>query len=859
MSDLQTVENIKIPYPVEGVIRTAQLDDTIAPRDSVQLAVNMNFDRVGTLQTRLGVSQYATALAESISNFGTLRNSIIPDGYSNVQQLGDESPEIVASDFLNVTIVKVSDTKIAAFWTGASNDGFCSNFTIDEVTGAVTPLGTPLEFDTGNAVDKKAILINSTHVLLVWQGVSNDGFVQAFNVLADSIVAEDVPLEFDTGNGEDFTLAQIDSTHFICFYQGTSGDGIATVFEVDTGGAYAVTEPGSPLTFESGAINGNACVAVGDGTHFINFWRNASGAQVQCFTVNTGTWAITAEDTPLNYATNGTLSSIMDCGDGEHFVNVCQLDSTAGSAQAFELDTGTFAVTEVGTPVTFTPTSLNSLVAAQLDENHFVAFYSTALGTGFVQMLEMNLTTFDISEAGPELSGYTFADGDDIAAIHLTDFKVMVVWGDTLNVGNAAMFQSLGDVVEGRWLYAGHGDEVSNWDGATWTVRRSGLAQVSKPRFSQYLNYIWMVNGNEFLGGNSVATSDGGDFGTDLVPEDFPAGDFIHAGFEGRVWVVNKTLGIIYYTDIVQFIPPSTFVLTFNPDVNFISNLTPQTGQSITGLYRVPRALLVFTEDSIYRIYGATSVDAYPAYNVGTFSQESIVETKTGIFFHHSSGFYQFDYGSQPVEISRRIIDFVKAIPRSYYPEVKGVYDNFDCVEWDIGPVTVEGVAYASCVLRYTISTQVWTIYDYSSNLIRAMISYDDGTDLVHLMGTSVGKVGAMDVGYDDFGAPFYFEFIDRWRGFTEMYYQTKSISGFNVYSENAAGANLSYQKQKSGPNAWQSLMTVTDQNNSLSPNTGTEDFDVIRLRLTGNTSGTPVVVHGIEITQLTIKGQEQN
>jgi len=173
--------------------------------------------------------------------------------------------------------------------------------------------------------------------------------------------------------------------------------------------------------------------------------------------------------------------------------------------------------------------------------------------------------------------------------------------------------------------------------------------------------------------------------------------------------------------------------------------------------------------------------------------------------------------------------------------------------------VTVEGVVYTSCVLRYTISTQVWTVYDYKGNVITANIYFDDGVELNHLMGTAAGKTGAMDSGFTDFGSPFYYEYIDRWRSFTEMYYQAKSISGFNVYSENAAGANLMYQTQKSGPNAWKPLGTVTEANNALMPNSSTDDFDVMRIRLAGNTKGAQVVVHGIEITQLTIKGQEQN
>jgi hypothetical protein len=69
-----TLKNIKIPYPTEGVIRSAQLNDTVTPENSVQLAINMHFDRVGALTTRPGVTTlHASATrAGSIMSFGTL-------------------------------------------------------------------------------------------------------------------------------------------------------------------------------------------------------------------------------------------------------------------------------------------------------------------------------------------------------------------------------------------------------------------------------------------------------------------------------------------------------------------------------------------------------------------------------------------------------------------------------------------------------------------------------------------------------------------------------------------------------------------------------------------------------------------
>lgn len=861
---LASINDIKIPYATEGVIRTAQLDDTVAPEDSAQLAVNMNFDRVGAMQTRPGVTSYADDLVEAIKNYGTLKNSIVPPGYEWLYPFGEITD--IASTFEDPAAVKINDEKVTVFWRGVDGDGFCQNLRIDLNNGSFTPIGTPLEFETSSNGGNKAILVTNPFgdaVMNVWTGPSGDGFAQIFNVEEDTITDFGSPYEFDATEASDITIATVDTSHIIVFYSGASNESYATILAYD--GSGNISQPGSPLNWDSNNSFGNSCASLGDGEHFVNFWTDGSGGgYVQCFEVNTGTWAITALDTALNYDAVGFRPSAQPISTTRVIAGFQGNVSGRWEAQVFAIDPSTFEVTESGTGVLLAPTGGNDIsVIGFGDGEHFVAFYSGNIGAGFAQMFERDPITDDLSLVGDRLDGYDFANNGYTTSIALSSNKVMAIWAnDDGEEGKGAMFISLGAVESGRWLYAASGDEVFNTapgDGGVWTSRRSGLAEVSKPRFDQYLGYIWMVNGNQQIGGDPVATSKGGAFGTDLVPEGFPKGDFIQAGFEGRVWVANKTLGTIYYTDIVQFTPPSIYTLTYNEDVNFITTISPDTGESITALMEVPRALLVFTENSITRIYGASSIDAYPAYNVGTFSQESIIQTKTGIFFHHSSGFYQFDYGSQPVEISRRIIDFVKAIPRSYYEDITGVWDGFDNVEWQVGQVLVEGVVFSNCVLRYTISTQVWTIYDYPNIEATAMIYYDDGVDLNHLVGDEEGRTGQLDVGDTDYGEPFYFEWIDRWRAYTTMYYLTKSISGLSVYSENAAGANVMFQKQKTGANAWQTLFAISEENNSLSPNTGTEDFDVGRLRIAGTTKGARVVIHGVEITQLTVKGQETN
>lgn len=404
-------------------------------------------------------------------------------------------------------------------------------------------------------------------------------------------------------------------------------------------------------------------------------------------------------------------------------------------------------------------------------------------------------------------------------------------------------------------LYGQVGTNVSVWNGTTWATARTATV-ATKARFSQWLNRIYMVNGTDAL-----QCSSGGAFSAEagFVPATpMPVGDYIQAGFDGRIWIANKANDALYYSDIVQFTPPNTYSLTYDAE-NFIKSFSPQDGESITGLFRVPKALLVFKQNQIYRVYSANNVDPYPAYNVGTYSQESIVQGKDGVYFHHSSGFYKFNYNGQPTEISRRVSDFIKAIPRSNYENIVGVYDGKDAIKWSVGSVTVEGVTYSNCQLRYTISTQTWTVYDFADTSITALIRYDDGTNIEQIAGTSAGKVGKLDSGNTDFGEPIYYEVIDRWRSFVEMYSHSKKMGGVAVMSENGAGALVQYQVDKDLANKWTDIGNLGSDYTTLFPSNSTRDFNIIRTRIKGYSTGQPIVLNGVEVLKLNDEGFDEN
>ena len=201
----------------------------------------------------------------------------------------------------------------------------------------------------------------------------------------------------------------------------------------------------------------------------------------------------------------------------------------------------------------------------------------------------------------------------------------------------------------------------------------------------------------------------------------------------------------------------------------------------------------------------------------------------------------------------------MKAISRASYENIVGIYDGFDAIKWSVGSITVEGVTYSNCQMRYSISTQVWTIYDFNDKNITALVRYDDGTTIEQIVGTSTGLVGKLDSGYTDWGEDIYYEMIDHWRSFTEMDSHSKDISGLAVMSENSAGTLCQYQTDAMDTNVWEDLGTTSNDYVSLFPNSKTDDFNEVRLRLNGYSQGEPIIFEGIELLAIQDKGLDQN
>lgn len=392
-----------------------------------------------------------------------------------------------------------------------------------------------------------------------------------------------------------------------------------------------------------------------------------------------------------------------------------------------------------------------------------------------------------------------------------------------------------------RQLIAQDGLDIKKLSGGSWSTIHTNTV-AGRVRSSQMNNTTFFVNGNA---GDNPASYDGTTYTSGVAS--LPKGDYINSGFEKRVWVGDKSSGKVFYTDQIPF---GTAVTGGSEFIYF----NAENGQAMTGLFQAQKALLVFYPDNIFRIYGATSSDPYPAYFVGTYSQESIVKGKDGLYFHHSSGFYKFQYDGQPQEISRKVIDFVQAIPRSAYDNVFGWTDE-DHVYWHVGNLTVGSVSYKNVVFRYTISSQMWTIYSYfsaasSTKTIKTAFVYDDGTNLNRLIGINNGVTATVNSGTTDLGDPIFFNNISRWISFTKMQSRYQNIKSLAVTHINGAGAILEAQVDKDIEDKWICIGDYDEKYVTLfqSVNTNLNAFNRVRFRTRGTSTGTSPIFGTMEV-----------
>jgi hypothetical protein len=434
-------------------------------------------------------------------------------------------------------------------------------------------------------------------------------------------------------------------------------------------------------------------------------------------------------------------------------------------------------------------------------------------------------------------------DFDKIGAATLR--KGLTRLGDQLT-GNLLGLYEFRDSGSGtnNQIIAVNGTAAYYLSGSTWTSKRAGLTAGSKARFSTFLDYVFMVNGTEATAIWDGAT--GNNFLTTGNAASAPTGKYIE-NYRSRVWIAGNST----YPDRLYFssLPSSvtTPVITWNTDVNTGNwiDISPSDGENITALKRSKNSLLVFKNNHIYRVYSVSETEPDPKINVGTYSQESVIETKAGIFFHHPTGFYKYVDG-EPQEISKPIQDIVDNITAANYTKIAG-WDDGDHCYWSVGDVTTNGVTYSNLVVRYTISSQTWTHRIYPTQFLCSS-DYNDGTSLFRLVGDDDGNVHKVNIGNDDNGTPIDYSLVTRWDNLDGSSSTRKSVMKMMFVHNEGAGANVSYQIENPVANEWNPLVQLKEVDTGI--NTANIKGRKMRFRLSGTSKGEPFDFYGYEILE---------
>ena len=248
--------------------------------------------------------------------------------------------------------------------------------------------------------------------------------------------------------------------------------------------------------------------------------------------------------------------------------------------------------------------------------------------------------------------------------------KGTTILGNQLSGDVLGLFQHIDSAGTNNRIIAVNGGTVYYLSGSIWTSKR-GVTNGKKARFSTFLNYVFMVNGTD-----TTATWDGSAsaFGTTNA-SGAPIGKYIE-NYRARMWIAGDATypDRLFYSSLPSAV--TTPLITWDTSVTTGQwvDISPSDGENITALHRTKDSLLVFKNNHIYRVYSIAQADPDPKFNVGTYSQESIVEAKNGVYFFHPTGIYRYNGDVQ--EVSRPVRDFVENITLGNYTKVSGYLET---------------------------------------------------------------------------------------------------------------------------------------------------------------------------------------
>jgi hypothetical protein len=382
---------------------------------------------------------------------------------------------------------------------------------------------------------------------------------------------------------------------------------------------------------------------------------------------------------------------------------------------------------------------------------------------------------------------------------------------------------------------------------------RSGSWGVFGPNFGQpiqrcviFNNSLIMVNSTFMYvwnGGGTWITTGGS-----INPQDSPGSAKLIEIYKSRVYIAASSVAYnrLYYSSVIS----STGAISWDTGSDWV-DINPSDGERITALKRYSIELLVFKPNFMYR-FKTSGVEADALVKIGSRCQESIIEGKNGLYFRHDTGFYRYT-GGYPTEISRPISDISDAIGQR---DTFAWKDN-DHIYWSVGGYSLYGFdsgtltmgkdTINNTVIRYTESSDVWTVYSYPKaitsviNFENKLIGVAKPQNIYYINGENETTAKESSVPY---------LMTTKWYDFGGIEDQ-KVIKRMVAACEKAQGGKILYQTNEE--DKWNDLgqlrayMTDFNQLNIK--------FHRIRFKLRGISSSEPFVFQSLSLTDYENEG----
>lgn len=396
-------------------------------------------------------------------------------------------------------------------------------------------------------------------------------------------------------------------------------------------------------------------------------------------------------------------------------------------------------------------------------------------------------------------------------------------WGTSLTLPNGSTATRFVDFAGRTIVLSGLTASLRAWSG-----RADGSSYWDASGDPINPDDLWYTNGNTNAGYIRPQ------YGESYKSRVYLAGDNNFSGFGSRLW----------FSSVIS----ASGAITWAPSTDYV-DINPSDGENFTGLKRFSLELLCFKPNYIYR-FRTSGVDPDPLIRVGTRSQESIIEGKRGLYFHHDTGFYRYS-GGYPEEISRPISDIVKAIPFGQYSSIAAWKDDNN-IYWSLaGNVTVAeakgNITYTSAVTRFTESSEVWTVYSYPTTINRGGPFITASSSSI-MIGLNTGVMAEFNKGQTDLGESIKYRMITKWYEWGGIE-NRKEIQQMIAIAEKGQGMSLMYQTDD-----YEDWVTISPSLDKLLSyyDRNTKKFHRIRFKLVGSTTNESSIFLGIEIPQIT-------